>query len=438
MTRLARVLTVLIASPMDVAAHRDALERGVALWNRGPLARFLGVTLEVLRWEHDAVPMLGSGDAQQVINQQLAEDADIVVAMFHGRLGRSTGRHPSGTAEEIAVGVGRGVPVHVYVDRSSLPEGHEPEQYEKLQNYLKKLEPQGLLAAFEGQPQLLELVRQALEHDITQLLKKLPAPLPTTSGSLRDRLNEAADLVLTAEVYAPGASFDGYGPAAIETFERRRDQLLELAAPWFDAVIEVARGDDEDAYELLLELLDELAVNPYASGLTALIDQTRFVPAVAFNVAGVVACWAGRDKLVGSLLFAERTVTEPARGAVPMAYGFRPHTATYRGRRDSKQLHDDLAELLSGVLTAGTFHRAWEAWAFLCAIANVHFRTAQIPADSSWPYLQVKDLHLGGGLTTHGGAGSSPARQARRCSPDAAERVLWWLARALHRSRDDV
>jgi len=198
MTRLARVLTVLIASPMDVAAYRDALERGVALWNRGPLARFLSVTLEVLRWEHDAVPMLGAGDAQQVINQQLAEAADIVVAMFHSRLGRPTERHPSGTAEEIAVGVGRGVPVHVFVDKSPMPEGHEPEQYEKLQHYLKKLEPHGLLAEFDGQPQLLELVRQALEHDITQLLKKMPAPLPTASGSVRDRLNEAADLVLTA------------------------------------------------------------------------------------------------------------------------------------------------------------------------------------------------------------------------------------------------
>ncbi len=201
-------------------------------------------------------------------------------------------------------------------------------------------------------------------------------------------------------MYAPRVSFDGNGPAATETFGRRRDQLLEFAAPLFDAVIEVARGGDEDAYELLVELLDELAVNPYASGLSGLIDQTRFVPAVAFHIAGVAACWAGRDKLVGMLLMPERTVTEPARGAVPMAYGFRPYMATHRGQRDFKQLHDDLAELLSGVLNAGTFHRAWEAWAYLCAVANVHFRAAKLPADSSWPYLQVKDLHLGGGLTT--------------------------------------
>ena len=402
MTRLARVLSVLIASPMDVARHRDALDRGIQLWNRGPLSKHLNVVLEVLRWEHDAVPMLGQGDAQQVINTQLADEADIVVALFHSRLGSPTERHPSGTAEEIAVGMSRGVPVHVYVDRSPLPEDYRPDQFQELQVYLEALQPQGLLASFQGEQELLSLVRHATEHDISELLKKLPAPLPAAAaaGSVRDRLNEAADLVQSAEVYQPGVDFNASGAPAAEALTRRRDQLLELAAPFFSTVIEVARGDDEDAYQLLIELLDVLAANPYQGGTTSLLDQTRFVSALAFHIAGVIACSAGNDRLVGILLAPDPRVTEPSRGDVPMGTCFNAHTATSKGLRDSKQLHDDLKPLLSGMLTEGTFHRAWEMWAYLCSVANVYFHASDLAADSSWPHLKVTGPHSGSGLNT--------------------------------------
>lgn len=401
MSRQASVLSVLIASPMDVAEYRDALERGVQLWNRGPLSRHLNVVLEVLRWEHDAVPMLGEGDAQQVINQQLAAEADIVVAIFHSRLGSPTQRHPSGTAEEIDIAVTRRVPVHVYVDKSPLPEGHKPEQHKLLTGYLKELVPQGLLAEFRGQQQLLELVRHALEHDIAQLLQNSSADRTasagTASGSLRDRLNAAADVVLTAEVYQPGISFDGADPN--EVFRRRHDQLRELAAPLLEAVIDVARHTDDEANELLVELLDVLAPNPCASGRTGLIDQTRFVSALSFHVAGVVACSAGNDRLVGMLLAAEPTVTEPTRGPVPMATCFRPGTATAGGEDGSKALKDTLAELLVPVLGDGTFNRAWEAWTYLSSVVNTYFRAAGIAAANTWPYLLVRDLHTGRELT---------------------------------------
>lgn len=397
MTRLARVLSVLIASPTDVAEHRDALERGIQLWNRGPLSKYLNVVLEVLRWEHDAVPMLGMGDAQQVINTQLADEADIVVALFHSRLGSPTHRHPSGTAEEIAVGMARNVPVHVYVDQSPLTEDQKPEKYQELQTYLEELQPQGLVARFHTQQELLDFVRQAVEHDISELLKKMPAPLATAAGSVRDRLNEAADLVQSAEVYQPGVDFNASGAAVAEVFTRRRDQLLELAAPFFDTVIAVARGDGEDTYQLLIELLDVLAANPYQGGTTSLLDQTRFVSALAFHIAGVIACSAGNHRLVGMLLAAEPTVTEPSRGDVPMRTCFCAHTATSNGRRDSRQLHDDLKTLLSGALTEGTFHRAWESWAYLCSVANVYFHASGLATDGSWPHLKVTGLHNGSG-----------------------------------------
>lgn len=94
-----RVLNVLIASPGDTAEARNVIERAIASWNSDRASRERTVLLS-RRWETDAVPEMG-GDGQQVINRQLVDDADIVLAVFHSRLGAQTSRAESGTVEEV-------------------------------------------------------------------------------------------------------------------------------------------------------------------------------------------------------------------------------------------------------------------------------------------------------------------------------------------------
>ena len=200
----ARVLSVLIASPGDVPHHRAALAERIARWNLGSFSKELGVVLKVLRWEHNAVPMLGAGDAQQVINQQLVEDADVVVAVFHTRLGMPTERHRSGTAEEIAIGLARGIPVHVYVDTSPAPSSADHAQQALLVAYLAELRGQGLIVDVSGRDELMESFRLALEHDIVRVLKEPPqGAAGPASVTIADRLHLGLERVLTAEIFAP-------------------------------------------------------------------------------------------------------------------------------------------------------------------------------------------------------------------------------------------
>ncbi len=91
------------------------------------------------RWELDAVPELGRGDGQEVISRQLLDEADIVVAIFHARLGTATPRAPSGTAEELDGAVKRDLPVHVFVDVSAIPRDHDADQFKQLNAYLTEL-----------------------------------------------------------------------------------------------------------------------------------------------------------------------------------------------------------------------------------------------------------------------------------------------------------
>lgn len=121
-----QVLEVLVASPGDVPAQRLVVQTEVEAWNRSAIARSLGVRLEARLWELDGVPELGTGDAQEVLNRQLLNRADIVIALFHARLGTPTARAESGTAEELQGAIQRGLHVHVFVNQADISRDHDP------------------------------------------------------------------------------------------------------------------------------------------------------------------------------------------------------------------------------------------------------------------------------------------------------------------------
>ena len=107
------VLKVLISAPGDTDDEVAAVKESLHGWN-GSRAEAAQVILLPRHWKSDAVPRLGSGSGQGVINEQLVDDADIVLALFDSRLGQATAAAVSGTAEEIKRAVDAGKHVHVW------------------------------------------------------------------------------------------------------------------------------------------------------------------------------------------------------------------------------------------------------------------------------------------------------------------------------------
>lgn len=84
----ATVLKVMIASPSDVRAERQAVQALMHEWN-AIHSRSRSQVLLPLAWESNSAPALGSR-AQDVINRQLTKDSDLIVAVFWTRLGTPT------------------------------------------------------------------------------------------------------------------------------------------------------------------------------------------------------------------------------------------------------------------------------------------------------------------------------------------------------------
>lgn len=163
----AHVLRVLIASPGDTTEERDAVERSLHGWNASRAEREQ-VLLLPARWETDAVPRLG-GSGQSVINEQLVDRADIIIALFDSRLGQATEEAVSGTAEEIKRAHEAGKPVHVYFSEEPLPRNVDEKQLTALRRFQASLESQGLLGRYANPEDLGFQVRNAVEHDLEHL-----------------------------------------------------------------------------------------------------------------------------------------------------------------------------------------------------------------------------------------------------------------------------
>ena len=98
MPRTVTSITVFLASPTDVDHEREFVARTIQEWN-DLNGRHRGVQFELLRYESSVSAGFGK-DGQDVINTQIGEDYDLLIAIFWKRLGSATPRARSGTVEE--------------------------------------------------------------------------------------------------------------------------------------------------------------------------------------------------------------------------------------------------------------------------------------------------------------------------------------------------
>lgn len=130
-------------------------------WNgvNGEAARLL---FWPLMWERNAVPELGH-PPQSILNRQVVDRSDAVLATFWTRLGTPTDAGASGTAEEIDRAVQAGKPVLVYFSSQPvLPDSIDTEEYERLKEFRDLLRTRGLYDSYASPDEFARKVLAAL------------------------------------------------------------------------------------------------------------------------------------------------------------------------------------------------------------------------------------------------------------------------------------
>jgi len=176
----AKVLKVLIATPGDTAPEVDAIMKSLHSWN-SRRAETEGVMVLPRHWKSDTVPLLNPDGGQAVVNSQIVDDADIVIAVFDSRLGSATMGAVSGTAHEIERTSEVGKPVHVYFSDEPISRTADPKELVRLNDFRAEMEVKGLVGVYSDPIDLGHQVREAVEHDLTQMdlgVEELPVAAP--------------------------------------------------------------------------------------------------------------------------------------------------------------------------------------------------------------------------------------------------------------------
>jgi len=167
------VLNVLISSPSDVGAERDAVESAIHEWNANH-HESMGIMLHPVRWETHAYPAVGDRP-QGILNRQIVKSAHFLIGIFGNRVGTPTGKAPSGTIEEIEEIRKSGRHVALYFSNAPVPRDADRSQLDALEEYRRSLEQRGLLSRFGSPEELRRLVTRHLPKIVDEVRANMRA-----------------------------------------------------------------------------------------------------------------------------------------------------------------------------------------------------------------------------------------------------------------------
>jgi hypothetical protein len=200
MAYTATVYNVMIASPSDVTQERQIVREVVHEWNAVNSKDKLMVLMPI-GWETDASPTMGDRP-QEIINEQLLQEADLLITVFWTRIGSPTGKAPSGTVEEIERHISAGKPAMLYFSSAPVrPDSIDPEQYNALCEFKKSCQSRGLIENYDSPDDFRrKLVRQLAQSVARNFRPTLPpepaAPVPPPGVPAVPSLSEEAKQLL--------------------------------------------------------------------------------------------------------------------------------------------------------------------------------------------------------------------------------------------------
>ncbi|HJG37739.1 hypothetical protein [Enorma phocaeensis] len=170
---------VLLSRPGDANGDAEVAAGAIEAVNRQH-SRSTGIHFHLLDWKKDSYADSGA-EPQQLLNRQIVDDADIVLAIFRERMGTPTQRFDSGTEEEIVLALEAHKPVHIYFWQP--PQDYEPadaSQYERIESFKARIADRVMYVTYATEQEL----RDRVTHDFTKRMYELEDEKPVRKPAL--------------------------------------------------------------------------------------------------------------------------------------------------------------------------------------------------------------------------------------------------------------
>jgi len=171
MSYTATVLKVMIASPSDVPEERKIIREVIHEWN-AVNSENRGIIIMPVGWETHSSPEFGR--PQAIINKQVLEGADLLVATFWTRVGSATGKAVSGTVEEIEHHLQANKPAMLYFSTAPVSTLNlDTKQLEALGKFRDECQERSLYETYESINQFREKFNRQLSLTIQRYFSDL-------------------------------------------------------------------------------------------------------------------------------------------------------------------------------------------------------------------------------------------------------------------------
>lgn len=195
----------MISCPSDIKSELTVVKKAFDDFN-DQTGSVLNVRIDFKHWRKNTYPESG-GTPQELINRQLLEDADAVIAIFGNKVGSPTKNYDSGTIEEIEKMIIKGRNVFVYFsDKPVRKSETDPEEEARLRNFKDAYKNRGIYFEYQSNAELRELLRR---HLILYFKNKTEKKYQTVGSEL---LAESIQYRLLAAEQKPFGILENYLP----------------------------------------------------------------------------------------------------------------------------------------------------------------------------------------------------------------------------------
>lgn len=168
-----KTFNVVLCGPGDVAKEIAIARKVIEEWNQRNWEG-LNCGLKDKHWDTDVAPSMDTR-GQAIINRDMIDSADLIVAIFWRRIGTPTGLHDSGTVEEITRAQARDIPVMLYFsDIEDTRPIQDSDQWDMLQAFRARALVSGLPRTFRSRDDFRKRLGDHLHMKIVELLAQKP------------------------------------------------------------------------------------------------------------------------------------------------------------------------------------------------------------------------------------------------------------------------
>lgn len=159
---------IFIGSPGDVVRYKDKIEHLIELEGSTICEN---VIIKSYRYENDA-PVTSYKKPQDIINEEVLEKCDILIALFHSKIGTPTVNYRSGTIEEVEYFLKRKKPVIFYFIDELIHPSEITESTLTVQKIKQEYGAEHTYRTINGIEEINKYLTIDLKYNIETLLKK--------------------------------------------------------------------------------------------------------------------------------------------------------------------------------------------------------------------------------------------------------------------------